>query len=131
MNRILVAFDYFSPIFPLVNNQNFNRPLSKLSIDNGNYEFFNKVGGYDCVPTLTLTDNDLFIYPILISLGPDDWPVNDEIDILASTSMSTKVYDSICGRNGYLFLDLGNECAINDNVIKTIHRYIHSKKNTT
>lgn len=128
MNRILVAFDYFSPIFPLVNNQNFNRPLSKLSIDNGTYEFFNKVGGYDCVPTLTLNDNDLFIYPILISFGPNDWPINPEIDILASTSMSLNVYNSICGRNGYLFLDLGNECAINDNVIKTIHQYVYSKK---
>lgn len=128
MNRILVAFDYFSPTFPLVNNQNFNRPLSKLSIDNGTYEFFNKVGGYDCVPTLTLTDNDLFIYPIIISLGPNDWPVNPEIDILASTSMSLNVYNSICGRNGYLFLDLGNECAITDNVIQTIHQYVYSKK---
>lgn len=128
MNRILVAFDYFSPIFPLVNNQNFNRPLSKLSIDNGTYEFFNKVGGYDCVPTLTLTDNDLFIYPILISLGPNDWPVNPEIDILASTSMSLNVYNSICGRNGYLFLDLGNECAINDDIINTVHKYLFSKK---
>ena len=39
MNRILVAFDYFSPAFPLVNNQNFNRPLSELEIDNGTYEF--------------------------------------------------------------------------------------------
>jgi len=128
MNRILVAFDYFSPIFPLVNNQNFNRPLSKLSIDNGTYEFFNKVGGYDCVPTLTLNDNDLFIYPIIISMGPNDWPINSEIDILSSTSMSTKVYDSICGRNGYLFFDLGNECAINDSIIKTIHKYLFLKK---
>lgn len=128
MNRILVAFDYFSPTFPLVNNQNFNRPLSKLSIDNGTYEFFNKVGGYDCVPTLTLTDNDLFIYPIIISLGPNDWPVNPEIDILASTSMSLNVYNSICGRNGYLFLDLGNECAINDDIINTVHTYLFSKK---
>ena len=128
MNRILVAFDYSSPTFPLVNNQNFNRPLSKLSIDNGTYEFFNKVGGYDCVPTLTLADNDLFIYPILISLGPNDWPVNTEIDILASTSMSLNVYNSICGRNGYLFFDLGNECAINDNIINTIHKYLFSKK---
>lgn len=128
MNRILVAFDYFSPTFPLVNNQNFNRPLSELEIDNGTYEFFNKVGGYDCVPTLTLNDNDLFIYPIRISLGPNEWPMNPEIDILASTSISLNVYNSICGRNGYLFLDLGNECAITDHVIQTIHQYVYSKK---
>lgn len=128
MNRILVAFDYFSPTFPLVNNQNFNRPLSELEIDNGTYEFFNKVGGYDCVPTLTLNDNDLFIYPIRISLGPNEWPMNPEIDILASTSISLNVYNSICGRNGYLFLDLGNECAITDNIIQTIHQYVYSKK---
>ena len=63
MNRILVAFDYFAPTFPLVNNNlNFNSPLDKLRIDNGTYEFFNKVGGYDCVPTLTLNDNDLFYF---------------------------------------------------------------------
>lgn len=128
MTRILVAFDYFSPTFPLVNNQNFNRPLSELEIDNGTYEFFNKVGGYDCVPTLTLNDNDLFIYPIRISLGPNEWPMNPEIDILASTSISLNVYNSICGRNGYLFLDLGNECAITDHVIQTIHQYVYSKK---
>lgn len=128
MNRILVSFDYFSPTFPLVNNQNFNRPLSELEIDNGTYEFFNKVGGYDCVPTLTLNDNDLFIYPIRITVDINEWPMNPEIDILASTSMSTNVYNSICGRNGYLFLDLGNECAINDSIIYTIHKYVYLKK---
>ena len=128
MNRILVSFDYFSPTFPLVNNQNFNRPLSELEIDNGTYEFFNKVGGYDCVPTLTLNDNDLFIYPIRLILTPDGWPINPEIDILASTSMSRKVYNSICGRNGYLFFDLGTECAITDMIIETIHKYVYLKK---
>ena len=129
MNRILVAFDYFAPTFPLVNNNlNFNSPLDKLRIDNGTYEFFNKVGGYDCVPTLTLNDNDLFIYPIIITLNLNEWPINPEIDILASTSMSRNVYNGICGRNGYLFFDLGSECAINDSIIHTIHKYVYLKK---
>jgi hypothetical protein len=129
MNRILVAFDYFSPTFPLVNNNlNFNSTLDKLRIDNGTYEFFNKIGGYDCVPTLTLNDNDLFIYPIKITLNPNEWPINPDIDILASTSMTLNIFNSICGRNGYLFFDLGAECAITDEIIQTIHKYVYLKK---
>ena len=127
MSRILVAFDYWAPNYPLVNNQNFNKPFSELIVDNGSYDFFNKIPGYECVPSTILKDRDLFIYPVITGLNENDWPNNSNIDILSSTSMSVQVADSIRGRHGFLFLDLGNESVMTDWLLDTIHSYILSK----
>jgi len=127
MSRVLVAFDYWAPNYPLVNNQNFNRPFSELIVDNGSYDFFTKIPGYECVPSTMLKDHDLFIYPVIIGLNEHEWPNNIDIDILSSTSMSVQVADSIRGRNGFLFLDLGNESVMTDSLLNTVHSYILSK----
>jgi len=127
MSRILVAFDYWAANYPLLNNQNFNKPFLELEVDNGNYEFFDKIPGYECVPSITLKEHDNFIYPLQIGLNIDEWPNNPEIDILSSTSMSLNTFNGICGRNGFLFLDLGHESVMIDSILNTIHSYLLSK----
>jgi hypothetical protein len=127
MSRILVAFDYWGANYPLVNNQNFNRPFSELDCDSGNYEFFDRVGGYECVPSVILKEYDNFIYPISLGLSLDRWPWNPDLDILSSTSMSVHTLNGICGRHGFLFLDLGHEALLNDTIFDTIHSYLFSK----
>jgi hypothetical protein len=127
MNRILVAFDYWGPNYPLRNNQNFNRPLTELMVDDTSCEFFNKISKYKCVPSSFIKDDDLFIYPIIIGFNQFEWPYNTDIDILSSTSMSINVFNSIRSRNGFLFLDLGNESAMTDSLLDKIHSYMLSK----
>jgi hypothetical protein len=127
MRRILVAFDYWAPNYPLVNNQNFNKPFSELIVDNGSYDFFNKIPGYECVPSTMVKDHDLFIYPVITGLNEYEWPNNIDIDILSSTSISAQVVDSIRSRHGFLFLDLGNESVMTDSLLNTVHSYILSK----
>jgi hypothetical protein len=127
MRRILVAFDYWAPNYPLINNQNFNKPFSELIVDNGSYDFFNKIPGYECVPSTILKDHDLFIYPVITGLNEYEWPNNIDIDILSSTSISAQAIDSIRSRNGFLFLDLGNESVMTDSLLNTVHSYILSK----
>ena len=127
MSRVLVAFDYWAPNYPIINNQNFNRPFSDLLFDNGSYDFFTKIPGYECVPSTILKDQDLFIYPVMAGLNEHEWPNNTDIDILSTTSMSVHVANSIRGRNGFLFLDLGNEAVLTDDLLNTIHSYILSK----
>jgi hypothetical protein len=58
MSRILVAFDYFAPNYPVLNNQNFDKPLTKLVVDNGTFEFFNNLNGFECVPSLLFFGTD-------------------------------------------------------------------------
>lgn len=128
MSRIIVAFDYFSPQYPLVNNQNFNRPITELEVDNWAYEFFNWVGGYECLPSVKLTEYDTFIYPIRLSLNLHDWLKNPEVDLLATTNMSLHTFNGIRGRNGFLFLDLGNESLFDDDILDPIHNYLKSKE---
>ena len=128
MSRILVAFDYFAPNYPLLNNQNFNQPLSELEIDNGVYEFFKSLGGFECVPSIVLTEYDYFIYPIRLGLDPDDWINHPEADLLATTNMSIHTFNSIRGRNGFLFLDLGNESIFDDSILDLIHDYLKRKE---
>lgn len=132
MNKILVAFDYFSPKYPLLNNQNFNTTFSELDIDNGTFEFFKHIGGYECVPSLQLNEYDYFVYPIRLGLNPDDWLNRPEADLLATTNMSIHTFNSIRGRNGFLLLDLGNESIITgnnnyDKILDTIHAYLKRK----
>jgi len=127
MNRILVAFDYFAPTYPLLNNQNFNQPLDKLEIDNGVYEFFKSLDGFECVPSLSLKELDYFVYPIRLGLKPDDWINRPEIDLLATTNISIHTFNGIRGRNGFLLLDLGHESILNDKIIDTIHEYLKLK----
>lgn len=127
MSRILVAFDYFAPNYPLLNNQNFNQSLSNLEIDNGVYEFFKPLGGFECVPSIALTEYDYFIYPIRLGLNPDDWINHPEVDLLATTNMSIHTFNSIRGRNGFLFLDLGNESIFDDKILDRIHDYLKYK----
>jgi hypothetical protein len=127
MNRILVAFDYFAPTYPLLNNQNFNQPLDKLEIDNGVYEFFKSLDGFECVPSLSLKEHDYFVYPIRLGLKPDDWLDGPEIDLLATTNISIHTFNGIRGRNGFLLLDLGHESILNDKIIDTIHEYLRLK----
>ena len=128
MSRILVAFDYFAPNYPLLNNQNFNQPLSELEIDNGVYEFFKPLGGFECVPSITLTEHDYFIYPIRLGLEPDDWINRPEIDLLATTNMSIHTFNGIRGRNGFLLLELGNESIFDDSILDVIHDYLKQKE---
>ncbi len=127
MSRILVAFDYFAPNYPVLNNQNFDKPLTKLDVDNGTYEFFNNLNGFECVPSLSLKEMDYFIYPVRLGFNPDDWLNHPEADLLAATNMSVHTFNGIRGRNGFLFLDLGNESILNDNIIDTIHEYLKQK----
>lgn len=127
MSRILVAFDYFAPNYPLLNNQNFNRPLSELEIDNGVYEFFKSLNGFECVPSLSLKEMDYFVYPIHLGLKPDDWINRPEIDLLATTNMSIHTFNGIRGRNGFLFLDLGHESIFDDSILDVIHDYLKLK----
>jgi hypothetical protein len=127
MSRILVAFDYWAPNYPVLNNQNFNQPLSELVEDNGTYEFFNNLNGYECVPSLSLREMDYFIYPVKLGFNPDDWLNHSEADLLAATNMSIHTFNGIRGRNGFLFLDLGNESILNDKIIDTIHEYLKLK----
>lgn len=128
MSRITVAFDYFSPQFPLLNNQDFTLPFSSLEVDNGIYEFFSKLGGYECRPSLTLTEHDYFIYPIRLGFHPDGWLKNPEIDIIATTNMSLHTFNGIRGRNGFLFFDLGSESWLDDSVLDPIHDYCKQKE---
>lgn len=128
MSRIIVAFDYFSPQYPLLNNQDFNRPLSELEVDNGTYEFFGKISGYECHPSVILKDQDYFIYPIRLGLHPDEWLNHPEIDILATTNMSLHTFNALRGRNGFIFFDLGNEAALNDSILDPIHDYCKRKE---
>jgi hypothetical protein len=127
MSRILVAFDYFAPNYPALNNQNFNQPLSELVEDNGTYEFFNNLNGFECVPSLSLREMDYFVYPVKLGFNPDDWLNHPEADLLAATNMSIHTFNGIRGRNGFLFLDLGNESILNDKIIDTIHEYLKLK----
>ena len=127
MRRILVAFDYWAPNYPLVNNQNFNRPFSDLIVDIRSYDFFTKILGYECIPSIILKDQDLFIYPVITGVNDYEWPYNSDIDILSSTSMSPQIADSIRSGNGFLFLDLGNESVLTDSLLNTVHSYILSK----
>ncbi len=127
MSRILVAFDYFAPNYPVLNNQNFDVPLTKLHVDNGTYEFFNNLNGFECVPSLSVREMDYFIYPVRLGLNPDDWIHHPEADLLAGTNMSIHTFNGIRGRNGFLFLDLGNESILNDKIIDTIHEYLKLK----
>jgi len=127
MSRILVAFDYFAPNYPVLNNQNFNQPLSELVEDNGTYEFFNNLNGFECVPSLSLKEMDYFVYPVRLGFNPDDWLNHPEADLLAATNMSVHTFNGIRGRNGFLFLDLGNESILNDRIIDTIHEYLKLK----
>jgi len=127
MSRILVAFDYFAPNYPVLNNQNFNQPLSELVEDNGTYEFFNNLNGFECVPSLSLKEMDYFVYPVRLGFNPDDWLNHPEADLLAATNMSVHTFNGIRGRNGFLFLDLGNESILNDKIIDTIHEYLKLK----
>lgn len=127
MSKILVAFDYFAPNYPVLNNQNFNKPLSNLESDNNTYEFFNNLNGFECVPSLSLKEMDYFIYPVRLGLNPDDWINHPEADLLAATNMSIHTFNGIRGRNGFLFLDLGNESILNDKIIDTIHEYLKLK----
>jgi len=125
--RILVAFDYYAPNYPVLNNQNFNQPLSELVEDNGTYEFFNNLNGFECVPSLSLKEMDYFVYPVRLGFNPDDWLNHPEADLLAATNMSVHTFNGIRGRNGFLFLDLGNESILNDRIIDTIHEYLKLK----
>lgn len=127
MSRILVAFDYFAPNYPVLNNQNFNEPSSNLISDNGTYEFFKNLNGFECVPSLSLKEMDYFIYPVRLGLNPDDWIHHPEADLLATTNISVHTFNGIRGRNGFLFLDLGNESILNDKIIDTIHEYLKLK----
>ena len=43
-------------------NQNFNQPISKLKIDNGVYEFFKPLDGFECVPSIVLKEHDYLVY---------------------------------------------------------------------
>lgn len=128
MSRITVAFDYFSPQYPLLNNQDFDKPFSHLEVENGIYAFFDKIGGYECRPSISLTEHDYFIYPIRLGLHPDEWLANPEIDILATTNMSIHTFNGIRGRNGFLFFDLGSEAALNDSILDPIHEYCKRKE---
>lgn len=128
MSRIIVAFDYFSPQYPLLNNQNFNKPLTELEVDNGSYEFFNWIGGYECMPSVRLTEHDYFIYPIKLGLNSHEWLNNPDVDLLATTNMSLHTFNGIRGRNGFLFLDLGNESLLTDKILDTIHDYLKDKE---
>jgi hypothetical protein len=125
--RILVAFDYYAPNYPVLNNQNFNQPLSELVEDNGTYEFFNNLNGFECVPSLSLKEMDYFVYPVRLGFNPDDWLNHSEADLLAGTNMSIHTFNGIRGRHGFLFLDLGNESILNDKIIDTIHAYLKLK----
>lgn len=127
MSRILVAFDYFAPNYPVLNNQNFNQPLINLVSDNGTFEFFDNLNGFECIPSLSLKEMDYFIYPVRLGLNPDDWIHHPEADLLATTNMSVHTFNGIRGRNGFLFLDLGNESILNDKIIDTIHAYLKLK----
>jgi hypothetical protein len=127
MSRILVAFDYFAPNYPVLNNQNFNRPLTNLVPDNGTFEFFDNLNGFECIPSLSLKEMDYFIYPVRLGFNPDEWLNHPEADLLASTNMSVHTFNGIRGRNGFLFLDLGNESILNDKIIDTIHEYLKLK----
>lgn len=127
MSKILVAFDYFGPNYPLFNNQNYNRPLTELDIDNGTYEFFKNVGGYECVPSVNIKENDYFIYPIRLGLNVDDWLNRPEVDLFSTTNMSIHTFNGIRGRNGFLFLDLGNESVLSDKILDVIHAYLKKK----
>ena len=127
MSRILVAFDYFAPNYPVLNNQNFNHPLADLISDNGTYEFFNNLNGFECVPSLLLREMDYFIYPVRLGLNPDEWINHPEADLLATTNISVHTFNGIRGRNGFLFLDLGNESILNDKIIDIIHEYLKLK----
>lgn len=128
MSRIIVAFDYFSPQYPLVNNQNFNRPITELEVDNWAYEFFDWVGSYECLPSVRLSEHDTFIYPIRLGLNLHEWLKNPEVDLLATTNMSLHTFNGIRGRNGFLFLDLGNESLFDDGILDPIHDYLKSKE---
>jgi len=128
MSRIIVAFDYFSPRYPLVNNQNFNVPITDLEVDNGSYEFFNWIGGYECMPSVRLSEHDYFIYPIRLGFNSHEWLKNPEVDLLATTNMSLHTFNGIRGRNGFLFFDLGNESLFDDNILDPIHDYLKSKE---
>jgi hypothetical protein len=127
MSRILVAFDYFAPNYPVLNNQSFDKPLTKLVVDNGTYEFFNNLNGFECVPSLSLREMDYFIYPVRLGFNPDEWLNHPEADLLAATNMSVHTFNGIRGRNGFLFLDLGYESIFNDKIIDTIHNYLKLK----
>lgn len=127
MSRIAVAFDYFSPQYPLLNNQNFNRPINELDVDNGSYEFFNWIGGYECLPSVRLSEHDYFIYPIKLGLNSHEWLNNPNVDLLATTNMSLHTFNGIRGRNGFLFFDLGNESLLTDKILDTIHDYLKDK----
>jgi len=127
MSRILVAFDYFAPNYPVLNNQNFNQPLIDLVSDNGTYEFFNNLNGFECVPSLSLKEMDYFVYPVRLGLNPDEWINHPEADLLATTNISVHTFNGIRGRNGFLFLDLGNESILNDKIIDIIHEYLKLK----
>jgi hypothetical protein len=127
MSRITVAFDYFAINYPLVNNQNFNQSLSELIRDNGTFEFFNKLSGFECKPSVLLKEMDYFIYPITLGLNPDDWINHPEADLLATTNMSIHTFNGIRGRNGFLFLNLGNESILDDYILDTIHAYLKTK----
>jgi hypothetical protein len=127
MSRITVAFDYFATNYPLLNNQNFNQLLSELERDNGTFEFFNKLSGFECKPAVLLQEMDYFIYPITLGLNPDDWINHPEADLLATTNISIHTFNGIRGRNGFLFLDLGNESILDDYILDTIHGYLKLK----
>jgi len=127
MNRILVAFDYWGPNYPLRNNQNFNRPFSDLIVDDISCEFFNKIPRYECVPSSIIKDEDLFIYPIIAGFYETEWPYNADIDILSSTSIPIQLFNSIRSRNGFVLVDLGHEAALTDYLLDTIHSYFSSK----
>jgi hypothetical protein len=127
MNKILVAFDYYAPHYPLRNNQNFNQTIPELARDTITFEFFNNLSGFECVPSSFLKEMDYFIYPINLGLHGDNWINRPEIDLFATTNMSIHTFNGIRGRNGFLLLDLGNESVMDDRLLDMIHDYLKQK----
>jgi len=123
MSKIHLAYDWFGPQNPLINNQTYTGNLYHLDFNKYGLEYFKRVRGYEPFPTALISEHDWFVYEIFLGHQEGGWVREKEMDLLSNTSISETVLQRIRNGRGYLLLDLAQESVTDDREFDRIHEF--------
>lgn len=144
---IKLAYDWYSPNFPLNNNQtsftdavekarNIDEKGRKNTINNTLFpyrsmEIFANDTNYEYVTTSSIKDNDHFIYEFAFEIRDLNLAIHSEKDIFALTHISDFIIDQIKNKNGHILIDISHESVVmydfDTNILFLLHNYFTSK----
>lgn len=136
-NKIKLVYDWYSPHYPLSNNQLDLKSALVLAKDKDNIDIrpdrtlhlFKGDPAYEYSLSHTLNQDDYFLYELTLNIGNDQWLNDYSFDLIDNQCrIPNNVLEMIRNHNGYFLLDACQDSVNLDRFFDNVHILFTNKE---